>query len=512
MGIVSSATYPVLNQYPVLNPTLQINKTVFRRVNDHRHAYRNKFRLNNQNIKELTFRSKIYFGTHLPIKNNANIVRKREWSLSLFDNTTDPHIIGEIYDKKSFDERSDEILFVHDMPIKMRGDTTFQIPGDLEHFFEAFDKIISHEKSINPDFVDYYAYVCVDQRPVKPNKTQRRKGAHSISFPIGNVQRKGYSDSVYIVYNSIPTEFCQGNFRFDLDLDFNDSQSVLQHFDKRTTDFKTFNPYKILMLDSGHVCREGENRSDQIINRTFLKVVFTKDMFNFAGNTHNFFFDYDWTLRERKDKRNPSVSVGGYASENIIPCINKTQMKELFNTAQTSNYFKSSREYIKNSRVIVTVPNESERIGRYGYYPNGTYGKYTLLYDPVKIVNTSDNTEYFLSMSDVRKYYSYIAPGSSMEIDMHKITTDRHNSRFIINANGYFWTMTQMELISNKSETIKARLIMKDISIYAPWGAMQYLSIGDYLIQRSDGTIYGVSGKTFCNTYRLVQTNNTSKE
>ena len=38
--------------------------------------------------------------------------------------------------------------------------------------------------------------------------------------------------------------------------------------------------------------------------RTFFKLSFSKDKYDLKGNSHNYLFDYNWEMRERKENRN----------------------------------------------------------------------------------------------------------------------------------------------------------------------------------------------------------------
>lgn len=494
MNIVPSTIY---SKYPAFNRTIRINTSwrVFDRL--YKESYCRVFRTGGIEITPLRFQTKLHIDTRTSIYASTSfnfskdelVPRKRAWSLNLFNVNIEPFIVETILNRSIFSKRgNDTILFVQDMPIKMRGSSNVEIPAELGQFFEAFDKIINHERLINPDFVDYYAYVCVDQRPVNPDQTQRRPGAYSTSFPFGNVSKGGYSDSVYVIYDSVPIEFCRGNFRFDSDLNTADPEAVEKHFEERTKSIKTYQPYQILMLDSGHVCREGRNETDSVVNRTFLKVIFSKDKFNCEGNTHNFFFDYSWLLTQRKETRNPSVKQikrgEGYADFNGYEHIDKHIVKELFESNSTPHRLEGSivaemKQCTKDVIVIATLPEE------------GVCGNY-----PIKLTKVSTGVEYLLPLDLVKKYYvsgKYITDVKHI-CDM---SINKKRMSIVIQHIGASQEASSIKLWSISCEIIKVRMILTNISIDSPWYDYQTLSAGDYLIQRYTGEIYGITKETF---------------
>ncbi|MEQ1920283.1 MAG: hypothetical protein ABL955_13910, partial [Elusimicrobiota bacterium] len=88
-----------------------------------------------------------------------------------------PHMpvkIGTIEDREAF---SKPVTSVLNMPVKMPG-SEIKVPAELAQFREFLQKIIDHEKAVNPDFDEFYMYLTVDQHAVKAGSTHRRPGVH----------------------------------------------------------------------------------------------------------------------------------------------------------------------------------------------------------------------------------------------------------------------------------------------------------------------------------------------
>lgn len=70
-------------------------------------------------------------------------------------------------------------------------------------------------------------------------------------------------------------------------------------------------------MDSGHVHQVSFNNTSSNMNRTFIKIVFSPDLFNRVGNDHNYLFDYNWPLYQRSVERNNSSILDGYVTNDV---------------------------------------------------------------------------------------------------------------------------------------------------------------------------------------------------
>lgn len=447
------------------------------------------FKLNDRNIINIRYKNKMnlkpdimfpslqqkkeHFDT-LVRHNGLTNFHARTWSLDLFKQTVPPLIIGTInshkFSRRLFD---DTYLWTMDLPIKMpRSDV--RIPQEFSQFKEFIEKVFINESLTNPHINDWYCYMCVDQRPVHPNTSQRRPGAHADSFPTGRVLMNRLSDSVYLGYDCLPTEFCIGDFTFQPNIDTSNNSDILHHFESNTHSIKTFDNYQIIKIDSGHVHQVGFNKSSQPINRTFIKITFSPDIFNRVGNDHNYLFDYDWPLYERTKERNNSSILGGYVDDSEFESIPCGGLHSVFNQDNKPSWTESKiYKILRNGKVYVLPATEGELLvtnDREGNFMTCTVAKR----NDWKIVNPITEAQYFLSTDKLQEFY---------EVD-----------EIICN-----------ESISPKQSISLARMINKKIRISAPWGTQQYLREGDYLVKRSNNEIYGITNKDIVDNYQIIE-------
>ena len=199
-----------------------------------------------------------------------------------------PVKIGEIEDKQAF---SKPVTSVLNMPIKMPG-SEIRIPKELAQFREFLQKIIDHEKAVNPGLSDYYMYLTVDQHAVKKGTTHRRPGVH-----IDGVQGERYKvklppEHLYSASDRLGTVF------YDQSFDLTALDPAKQHVhaelerQAREENARAVPDFDIAFWDSYSVHRADTAREDFV--RTFIRVEFSKKQYDSEGDTHNPLFDYDW--------------------------------------------------------------------------------------------------------------------------------------------------------------------------------------------------------------------------
>lgn len=423
----------------------------------------------------------------------------RQWSLKLLDPIEPPIIIDDLNPNKFSRRAEDGYLWLMDLPIKMPG-TDVMIPHELEQFKEFIEKVFLHEKVINKSIHDWYAYICVDQRPVEPGKPQRRPGAHADSFPTGRVDMIRDSDSIYIAYDCMPTEFCHGNFAFgpnvyvvdndcpnldriasicDGKIEFKpfrtvSNESILKHFEGNTRFVRTYDPYQILHMDSGHVHRVAFNNSDKTIPRTFVKITFSPDIFNRFGNDHNCLFDYNWPFYQRLLERNNSSITSNYVDSNDFMHVDAAALEQAFvdGADWTDGQIVNITRY---GTVAIMCAFKGELLVTNN--ENGQYMTCTIAKEgDLKVKHIRTNAQYFLSYSKIKELYEIV--------DAEDLTTCAE--RFIMTAK------------STKAVAIK---INRQIRIDTPWKVQQHLRPGDFIVKRSNDEIYGITGADMLSNY-----------
>jgi hypothetical protein len=184
-----------------------------------------------------------------------------------------------------------ELMFVQYMPIAMPG-RSFRLPPNLMCFMPLLEAIQVGE--IDP--FDY-VYLTAKRLFVGPNCLGNRPGWHTDGF--------GTDDINYIWSDALPTEFCV-NQHFDL---CDDHEVSMRQMEEQASpaNIKTYPAGSLLKLDSTVVHRCAQPATEGY--RTFVKISASRDRYNLTGNAHNYLFDYDWPMVERKASRNHPVGV-----------------------------------------------------------------------------------------------------------------------------------------------------------------------------------------------------------
>lgn len=198
-----------------------------------------------------------------------------------------PKVIG------TFDTKSNEMFFYQYLPIKMLGDINIRNEERLKHFNELIGNICC-------DFVadyglerfrDSFIYLSAKNLFVTNGKNFNREGWHSDGFMTEDVN--------YVWSDKFPTDFVIGEFEV-----IQDDIKSLDEFNKIGSLNKITNypNNSILRMDQFviHKCADITESG----MRQFLKISFSKDKYDLIGNSHNYLFDYNWEMRERRVERN----------------------------------------------------------------------------------------------------------------------------------------------------------------------------------------------------------------
>jgi hypothetical protein len=140
-----------------------------------------------------------------------------------------------------------------------------------------------------------YAYITAKTLFVGPNTTGNRPGWHCDGYGTGDVN--------YIWCDSSPTIYNKCGKFVGISADH---EEATRQFDE----IAEANPGGVYDLGTHNLVR----LTDGVVHhtpkiwvpgvRTFVKITFSQNQFNLAGNTRNYGLDYDWTLFERGSERN----------------------------------------------------------------------------------------------------------------------------------------------------------------------------------------------------------------
>ena len=138
---------------------------------------------------------------------------------------------------------------------------------------------------------DDYVYLTAKNLWASADNKGNRGGWHSDGFMTNDVN--------YIWYDCLPTEFAVQNFNIT-----EDCERSLKEFEEQV-DIRhiiTYPNQHLLKLTPENIHRVSESRIEGF--RTFVKISVSKNKYNLKGNSHNYLFDYDWTMVNRFEERN----------------------------------------------------------------------------------------------------------------------------------------------------------------------------------------------------------------
>lgn len=176
---------------------------------------------------------------------------------------------------------SSEFMYCQYMPLRMPGRGR-RIPANLVWLSDMLARVHAEQ--------DEYIYATVRSMYSTP-ESANRPGWHSDGF--------GTDDINFIWYDSAPTEFCIQPFALS-----NDHEESLRQMDEQAdpANIVTWEPKTLLMLDQFAIHRVSPTAAPGY--RTFVKLSVSRHRYNLRGNAHNYLFDYEWDMRDRKESRN----------------------------------------------------------------------------------------------------------------------------------------------------------------------------------------------------------------
>ncbi len=414
----------------------------------------------------------------LNLSTNKNLWTRKVWNLNFFKDQNLPLIVGTIKNKTLFSSfyQNKGLRFL-DLPIYMPTQG-WRIPIELEQFKEVIKMALDHERICKPNFEkDHYVYITVDQGQVEPQTSQRRAGWHSDSYRrINNKKAQGKNilvDHVYVIYDNCPTVFAQGPFSLD-SIDSNNINEVLASLNEQATtkEKKLYSNYTLLKMDPYCIHDAGINNTNKPINRTFVKLSFSKTKYRHLGNAHNNLFIYDWPMVPRKNVpyTKEALALSSHRKDRDsfleIDCSEIDFEHKISNVSWASN---NIQKVCKLSTIYAERAQEGDVIETKHNNSIATIciaekGDYKVVYSPCDM--------WFLSESVFNELYEPIL--------------NKPNTYKLKNNQRYAVQLTQK------------------VRMRAPWGTLAYAIPGDYLVYRTINDIYFVPKHLFEQTYKPI--------
>jgi len=197
-----------------------------------------------------------------------------------------PKIIG------SFNPTQPEMMFYLYMPIKIGASHDVHLEKRLLPFKPMIDASIDDFCKMR-DFDEVNVYLTAKTMFVQSGQPGNREGWHADGFGSDG-------DINYIWCDKNPTQFAVQSFGL---VSTDDKASMLQ-MEQRIDQSKivTYPVNSLLRLDESVVHRVSDNVESGV--RRFVKISFSRHIFNNEGNSHNYLFAYQWAMNPREIFRN----------------------------------------------------------------------------------------------------------------------------------------------------------------------------------------------------------------
>lgn len=185
------------------------------------------------------------------------------------------------------------------MCIKQAGNSEYSVPDNLK---ELVDSVISDIYTLSPELYNNdctkYCYLTVKKMYVQPNSYGNREGFHIDGF-LSDQENYIWSDC-----EATPTEVSIGEFRLTEDHNKSLDEMVLQTSYNFTEQLKPFHLYD---MNQSIVHRPTKNFTKEAVLRTFIKITYSKELFNCVGNAWNYKLPNIKPKVKRNQDRNHTV-------------------------------------------------------------------------------------------------------------------------------------------------------------------------------------------------------------
>lgn len=201
--------------------------------------------------------------------------------------------------KAEYDVSELEYCNIVYMCIKQAGCSEYQIPSNLEPIVnQVIGDIYKLNENLYDDDWTKYCYLTIKKMYVQPNTLGNREGFHIDGF------KSDQENFIWSDNSAIPTEVAVGGFYLTNDHD----KSLLEMHVQSSYMFKhQLDVNTLYELDQTCVHRPTVNNTNKAILRTFIKITYSKELFNCYGNAWNYKLSHIKPNRNRNEHRNHSV-------------------------------------------------------------------------------------------------------------------------------------------------------------------------------------------------------------
>ncbi len=199
---------------------------------------------------------------------------------------------------RNIDTSQLEYCNIVNMCIKDIGSDEYLIPDNLKPFVrDVILDVHLIDMSLNKA-IDMYAYLTIKKMYIQPNTCGNREGWHIDGF-MSDQKNFIWSDC-----DATPTEVSIGSF--DLTLDH--EKSIDEMYEQGWGNFNLQLKSNVLYeMNQECVHRPTQNNTNKPVLRTFIKLTYTKELFNGYGNAWNYLIPHIKPSKERSICRNHGV-------------------------------------------------------------------------------------------------------------------------------------------------------------------------------------------------------------
>lgn len=189
-----------------------------------------------------------------------------------------------------------EMMFYQYLPIKLSGGINIQVEDRLLCFSGLIGTACGdYIWTFGVDnFRDCNIYITAKRLYAKPGCPINRPGYHSDGFMTDDIN--------YIWSDKFPTVFNTSPYSLTMHHEYSLSEMELQSLVENEVRYKE---NELLRLNQFSIHKVA--RITELALRTFVKISFSKEQYNLAGNSRNYLLKYDWEMKAREDVRNHPV-------------------------------------------------------------------------------------------------------------------------------------------------------------------------------------------------------------